>query len=250
MELCVECGGSVPCKKGHTAVVDISGSSTAWLAEEFSPERQDEILRLMNEMIGIEASYTNMEADDIHWGYRPYPIGGFGRMLQTAIRSFENPNGLNFLEVGSGPGTKILFAKEVFGIASTGFDIDPKAVRDANEMFEARGAKYLHTWIQDAEAYSAYDAYDIVFSNRPLRDYDREVQLEQRVFEDMLVGSVLILGNPLSMPAGWELLEQGIACAVWKKVCRCKGAEDFLDMSNDPEAPPFCKLCGRSIGTS
>jgi hypothetical protein len=252
--ICVECGQKSPCPEGHTNVVDLAGSSMAWV-QAFPVERQADIVTLMQEMIGVEATYTDMEADDIHWGYRPYPLGKFAKLMLVACKSFSQSMAhlrplLSFLEVGCGPATKVLFAGQVFGVTSHGFDIEPPSVADGHELLKARGALgQCDVWREDAEDFGEYNEYDIIFLNRPLRDYDRQVQLEQMIYRQMRDGACLILGNALTTPPYWDLLMQDVACAVYKKTCRCKDIETFIQpvpinhAGEDIELE--CKLCGR-----
>jgi SAM-dependent methyltransferase len=256
--LCSTCGKAMPCPEGHVGGVDISGTQLTWLKSQHLQITPDKCLALMNELIGMEIVSTDMEIDEDYHGYRPYPIGKLGYLLDKILDDVDDGRDLRFLEIGCGPGTKIYFAIKAFGLHAYGFDIDPKWTHDAHEFLAARGIALdvlgqPRVWREDAEDFEDAADYDIVFLNRPLRNYDRESQLEQHIAASMKNGTYLVLGNGLTIPAGWKFISQDIVAQAYKKVCACEGIEEFLELHSDGDygnnilAWAICTRCGRTI---
>ncbi|MGA2412738.1 MAG: class I SAM-dependent methyltransferase [Candidatus Binataceae bacterium] len=246
--LCAECGKAAPCPDGHYAVVDIAGTQIDWIKK--LPETSwIPALNLLNELIGIEASYTNTNENDVQFGYRPYPLGTFGSLLMTARANVQQGNWARprFLEVGCGPGTKLVLANKVFGLEVSGFDVDAQYIKDAADLLVSQTLIDFQVRVDDAEDFDDYGLFDIVFLNRPLRDYDRQLQLEQHVMSRMGNGAVLILANSLTHPPYWKCLQQAVACSVYQKTCRCYEAESYLTFPGDQANLVSCKLCGRVL---
>jgi SAM-dependent methyltransferase len=235
-------------------MLDIAGNDMTWILKR--PTRATDAL-VVNELIGMEAVSIDLSDEDDHaFGFRPYPLGAFGAMLDVAVAEWKDQHGpakARFLEVGCGPGTKLVLADEVFHLFAYGFDVSPKYVQAASDLVGARDGT-AGIWRQDARSFDKWRNYDIIFLNRPLRDYQDELRLELEVFGQMGVGSILILGNGLSTPDGWVKLATGVAAAVYKKVCKCYGAEDVLEIDKIvAEATKYiltCNICSRSITIS
>jgi len=236
-------------------MLDIAGNDMAWILKR--PTRGTDAL-VVNELIGMEAVSIDLSDEDDHaFGYRPYPLGAFGAMLDVAVEEWNKDHEGHirprFLEVGCGPGTKLVLADEVFHLLAYGFDVSPKYVQAASELVGARDDTAA-IWTQDVRAFDKWHVYDIIFLNRPLRDYQDELRLELEVFGQMEVGSILILGNGLSTPDSWVKLATGVAAAVYKKVCKCHGVEDVLKIDVIvAEATHYvltCKICDRSLTIS
>jgi hypothetical protein len=207
-------------------VKDITGADLSWIITGTATER--EALRcqnVLNELIGVEATFG--AEDDIlapTYGWRPYPLGQFGAHFYEAFK-VADPSMGGFLEAGSGIGTKLALVSELFRYPADGFDINRRYVQTAQEFLDSRqkyrGDVYVSTWVQDVEDFNSWSASSIVFLNRPLRDLEREVALEKRVYDRMAPGAVLILGNPVTFPPHWRHISQGIVCSVWQKIDVC-----------------------------
>jgi SAM-dependent methyltransferase len=231
-------------------VRDISGADISWISD---PDHAN----LINELIGVEATWGN---DDPHyanvWGWKPYPIGAFGAMLDKAVslkgREGLLPNKISYLEIGCGIGTKLVLAYKVFGIGDVnGFDIDEPMVTAAAELITEDSLEGdISLWVDDAREYERYGDFDIVWFNRCLRDQDEAHELETKVFSAMKTGSILLLGNSLTIPQGWIPLGNTIMLTMWQKACKCTGAEEYLEYPRESEfdiVKLHCKACGREV---
>jgi SAM-dependent methyltransferase len=100
--------------------------------------------------------------------------------------------GRNFLDVGCGPGTKMLLAGHFYGLHAEGIEID--------SAMAAAAAAHGGVFPQDAlEAVPCfYSVYDLIWLYRPFRDRELEQQLERRIMNEMKPGAVLAGG-------GWEI---------------------------------------------
>jgi hypothetical protein len=242
--------GTTATAEGTPVPSDVSGTDTSWLLAPCLEGTLSWRANLLNELIGIEAASTHLPEPEtgVNYSYRPYPLGKFGKLLLTVLKApgvtFTRSR---FLEVGCGPGTKIVLVDKVFGMTADGFDYDLNLSRIAQENLEGFQTSDAYAWQDDAEVFNDYRRYGVVFLNRPMRDYDREVALEKRVYNSMANDAFLILANALTTPPYWRVIAQDVACAVYQKTCRCEGAEIFLEYARqnyDDIAGVRCKLCG------
>jgi trans-aconitate methyltransferase len=125
--------------------------------------------------------------------FLPWMPSDVGQFLVLLVEALAEAPGDKFLEVGCGPGTKMLLARELFGLDVHGFDRVPEYVKAAWE----RG---LSAWEFDAAEFADYAKYDIVFFNRPFRDRDAERELELAVWRKMRRGAVVIAMNLETQP--------------------------------------------------
>lgn len=105
--------------------------------------------------------------------------------------------GRGFLDVGCGPGTKMLLASHFYGLNACGIEIVP-------EMAKAAG-QHGEVWNDDALAAppGTYAHWDLIWLYRPFRDRLLEEQLEARIMDEMQPGAILAGG-------GWELCPAAI----------------------------------------
>lgn len=123
-------------------------------------------------------------------GWMPSDVAQFLVLLIEAIA--EAP-GNSFLEVGCGPGTKMMLAQGLFGLDVTGFDRVPEYVVAAKEQG-------LNVAECDAFDFQAYGKFDIVFFNRPFRDREVQRDLEKLVYSKVRRGAVVIAMNLETQP--------------------------------------------------
>lgn len=123
-------------------------------------------------------------------GWMPSDVAQFLVLLIEAIA--EAP-GNSFLEVGCGPGTKMMLAQGLFGLDVTGFDRVPEYVVAAKEQG-------LNVAECDAFDFGAYGKFDIVFFNRPFRDREVQRDLEKLVYSKVRRGAVVIAMNLETQP--------------------------------------------------
>ena len=123
-------------------------------------------------------------------GWMPSDVAQFLILLIEAIT--EAP-GRSFLEVGCGPGTKMMLARDLFGLDVTGFDRVEAYVTAARQQG-------LNVAQCDAADFDAYSKFDIVFFNRPFRDRQAQRDLENMVYRKIRRGAVVICMNLESQP--------------------------------------------------
>ncbi len=141
--------------------------------------------------------------------WMPYSVSRFVMYLTDAVAASPGPM---FLDVGCGPGSKILLASALFGLDAFGFDRVPEYVKAALD----NGAPAVQA---DALTYPAYHEVDIVYLNKPCHG-SLEAQLERKIFEEMKPGAVIIMCNAaVRPPDDWEpvALEWDMNSGVWRK---------------------------------
>jgi SAM-dependent methyltransferase len=163
--------------------------------------------------------------DAVH--FLPFPIPQFISLLTEAVQAAptrwdQNHDGgpreefrparNTFLDVGCGPGTKIQLAQALFGLQGYGIDIIPAFIAEAQQAGVKAG-------LIDAFDFNSYDAFDIVFANRPSTLQDK---LEKLLAQSLAPQCVLIAANWRHDPAefGLEMIAKEYerpVCGVWRK---------------------------------
>jgi SAM-dependent methyltransferase len=112
--------------------------------------------------------------------------------LSIVFECAPEMRGRAFLDVGCGPGTKMLLARHFFGFEADGIEI-------SREMAEA-AAEHGVVFIADAgdTAPGFYAPYDLIWLYRPFRDPVLERRLEAWIMDEMKPGAILAGG-------GWEI---------------------------------------------
>jgi len=111
----------------------------------------------------------------------------------------EQARGREFLDVGCGPGTKMLLARHFFGMEPCGIEIDEEMARAAELQGGVRTGDAL--LVPDG----TYGSFDVIWLYRPFRKKDLEFKLEARVMHEMKPGAILAGGAWETCPAdlGW-----------------------------------------------
>jgi SAM-dependent methyltransferase len=126
----------------------------------------------------------------------PFQPGDFMSIMFECVPELK---GREFLDVGCGPGTKMLLARHFYGLEPFGVEVNPA-------MAEA-AALYGDVTLGDALSLpdGFYATVDLVWMYRPFRDPDLEGMLEDRVTAEMKPGAVLAGGAWETCPAerGW-----------------------------------------------
>ena len=125
--------------------------------------------------------------------FTPWMPSDVAQFLVLLIEAMAEAPGDRFLEVGCGPGTKMLLARDLLGLDVHGFDRVPAYI-------DAAAGYGLDAFVQDALTYRDYGTFDIVFLNRPCRDPVLERELERTVWAQMRRGSVLLVMNTEMKP--------------------------------------------------
>lgn len=141
--------------------------------------------------------------------WMPFPIPAYISLLAEALP--EVP-GDRFLEIGAGPGSKMLIARELFGLEVHGIELNPEYARQAVSLG-------LRVMTGDAADFGDYRAYDVIWFHRPFRDPDSQAALEKRVWDDMAPGAVVICANLEGTPPGWVTIldDWEIRRGIWMK---------------------------------
>ena len=103
--------------------------------------------------------------------------------------------GREFLDVGCGPGTKMLLAKHFFGLEPCGIEISETMSVAAEEHGAVRTGDAL------LAPEGVYENFDLIWLYRPFRDPELEDQLEKRIMGEMKPGAILAGGAWENCPA-------------------------------------------------
>lgn len=168
-------------------------------------KQTDQIRETIADVITLEAQWLKSPAGRdnpaIYTPWMPFSWPDFVALLAEAL---PEATGDRFLEVGAGVGTKMMLAREIFGLDVRGVERVPEYVKAARE-------NGLAVDEADALTYDGYKDADIVFFNRAFRDQVLEGQLEEHVWAEMKSGAVVIAANLLNPPppSWYPVLDDG-----------------------------------------
>jgi trans-aconitate methyltransferase len=131
--------------------------------------------------------------------FSPWMPADIAQYLVLLIEAIAEAPGTSFLEVGCGPGTKMMLARDLFGLDVTGFDRVPEYLVAAKEQG-------LNVAECDAFDFQAYGKFDIVFFNRPFRDPETQRDLEHLIYGKIRRGAVVICMNLEHQPPSSKYL--------------------------------------------
>lgn len=114
--------------------------------------------------------------------WMPYSWPDFVSMTAEALPELT---GRKYLEVGCGPGSRMLLAREIFGLEVSGFDRVPEYAGYAAELLQ------LPVTCEDALEYKDYGKHDLLWVNRPIRDHELQQRLEAKIWDEMAPGAVV-----------------------------------------------------------
>jgi SAM-dependent methyltransferase len=130
-------------------------------------------------------------------------------------------NGVNFLDVGCGIGTKMLLAEKLYRLNVYGIELDRAMVQVARSHWPTRANVVHGDALYDYE--HMYEQADIIWLYRPFRDAATETYLETTITESMKPGAILA-GGKWQMdqpPSGWQPIvddwDGGNKCGAWQK---------------------------------
>ena len=154
------------------------------------------------------AAVVRETAGERNTPWMPFNLFDFFALAFEAVPLIPDP-GL-FLDVGAGPGSKMILAREVLGLDVHGFE--------RSDVLAALGRTIgLDIATANAEDWTGYGKYGCVWLNRPLRAAAAELFLEERVYGEMTPGAVLICANTETRPPqpwivvndSWQDLRRG-----------------------------------------
>lgn len=137
------------------------------------------------------------ETDRRYTPWMPFSIPAFIALLAEAMPEAQEIRGdLRFLDIGCGPGSKMLIARDLFGLGAGGFDRVPEYTAAARSIG-------LNADDADAEHYTAYGSFSVIWFNRVARDPVIQARIEKRVWRDAAPGTVVIGANLEGPPPSW-----------------------------------------------
>jgi trans-aconitate methyltransferase len=143
--------------------------------------------------------------------YLPWMPFSWPEYVALVAEALPEAQGDTFLDIGAGVGTKMMLAEEIFGLDVHGVERVPEYVKEAR----SRGMTVDEA---DALTWNGYGNHDIVFFNRPFFDASLQAQLEERVWQEMKPGAVVIAVNLLSPPPeNWYLVLDDREVRRWIK---------------------------------
>lgn len=144
--------------------------------------------------------------------FNPFRFITMAAEVLPEVAAIEQPR---FLEMGAGPGTKMLLAREFFGWDVHGFD-----VCDEYAAF-ARDALALDVQTCDALEWMKYGGYDVIWFNRVYRDPELQERLEPSIWNEASPGTVLMCANLENRPplAWYPVLDEwdDSRAGIWQK---------------------------------
>lgn len=178
-------------------------SRAAMVQEVLASARQDDL------------DYMLTGGDKIRTGWMPFQLADFIAIMSEVMIEAE---GTQFLEVGSGVGTKSFVARELFGLTTFGLEYDASMVVTAEQ--KGRGP----VWQGDALQYPGemFTHSDIIWMYRPFKDPVLQEQLESRIYGEMKPGAIVAGGHLETRPTGfWAPIFDdwdGLGRGAWKKI--------------------------------
>lgn len=151
--------------------------------------------------------------DERHTPWMPFCIPDFVALMAEALPDMQ-PGACRFLEIGAGIGTKMVIARELFGL-------DVSGIERTDEYAAAARTAGLDVQTADALAWDGYGKADLIWFNRPFRDPAAQASLEALVWDQASPGTVIICANLEGRPPmswypvldAWDSERRGI----WQK---------------------------------
>jgi hypothetical protein len=172
----------------------------------------------------IRSAIKEMKRIDLLWGknpagrddqkFLPWMPFSWPEFISMTAEALPELSGRKYLEVGCGPGSRMLLAREIFGLEVSGFDRVSEYTEFAGELLQTP------VTCEDALEYKDYGSFDLLWFNRPIRDQDLQGKLEAKVWDEMAPGAVVACAHLDSRPPqhwypvldDWEIKR-----GVWQK---------------------------------
>jgi SAM-dependent methyltransferase len=157
-----------------------------------------QVQRMLREAFDDEYDYLLQGADDKRLGWMPFQIADFTAIMTEVMRETD---GVHFLEVGSGVGTKSAIARHLFGLTTFGIEYSRELAEVA--LDRQRGP----LWIGDALDFPySYGEFDIIWMYRPFRNVELQDRLEEHIYDKMRPGAILAGAALQNAPSGWTTI--------------------------------------------
>lgn len=180
--------------------------------DPFYYRRAGDLQHILAEAFEDDHAFNLQGGDKLRLGWMPFQLADFVAIMTEVMRE---TNGIVFLEVGSGIGTKMLVARFMFGLSVNGIEYD--------ETLATVALQKLRGPVQVTDALSwdgSYGHADIIWMYRCFRDPVLQDQLEQRIYSEMKSGAIFAGAALEHAPEGWEVIVDDMDIGVrgaWKK---------------------------------
>lgn len=142
----------------------------------------------------LEAAFLRDIGDqDKNYDFIPFPCGAFVEMLIEASLYFKMDRTKKFLDIGAGPGSKVMLAQVLFD--AYGLELKSNLVEMANRL----GLK--NVFRGDALKYEDYGDYDLLYFYRPFKSDPLQLALEEKIFDQMKPGAMIA---PMHTVMDWD----------------------------------------------
>ncbi len=169
--------------------------------------RSQEIRDILQQAARLDREWQG-KADTGDRAYTPWMPFNTAEFLTLLIEAIGEAPGDRFLEIGSGIGTKLLLAGQIFGLEVHGIE---RVQEYSNQAVALLGPDRDFSWrVTNADAidYDGYGKFDIIWFNRPFRDPVMQSALEQQVWAETAHGSVVICANLEDRPpSSWLIVD-------------------------------------------
>lgn len=163
---------------------------------------------LLGSMAKIESLHCNRSVcNEESYHYIAFPPSLFIDMLFEGFLLLGGNSDKKFLDVGCGVGTTVLMASNVFD--AFGFDYNKELVHRAQSIVGDR------VCYDDAKTFNRYEQFDFIYYYRPFVDSDLQLQLEEKIFKGMKIGSLVC---PILEVFDWNAHTEKVGEFTYQKV--------------------------------
>jgi len=170
------------------------------------------------EMAQLAKERELSEPDPEMWRWSPLEIAEYARMLEVARSlAMDGLRRLTLMEAGPGIGTKLYLARYHFGMSEYGYEINKDYIAQARDL----NVNVIEWDLR--ESHPPWEDADIVYTARPFKDDEYEVQWENEVMARMRPRAVLISAYAAVKPYQWTCYYRAPFRGVWQKPGRKPG---------------------------
>ncbi|WP_375176006.1 class I SAM-dependent methyltransferase [Pseudooceanicola sp.] len=168
-----------------------------WLLQERPDHRNDPLLRMLHMALhGLANTHDQSDEAEKYGCFAdiPMPLNRFETLMRGAYRvllALGRTGSTHFLDVGCGGGIKTFLASR-YHARSDGLDYDADYVAAATRTLAVIGRDRCRAFQADGLTFDGYDAYDVIYFYRPMRDDALLAKLEERVFTTAAPGTLIL----------------------------------------------------------